>query len=390
MSVMMADHSGLNMQDSDIPGFLELLPFGSSVDLRFNRLTHSSIAPLVRHLQNDADARFVVNGNSFGFDIFYEVLQDMGEVDLIRARRLNMSSTDSEWRIEKLALTAKEGDRIIQFEDIIEKTVRLLDKGSLQMIAGDAANRLAIAEILSAGVLTDKRINDVLSAGILTDNRINDVSEQMRKLQSSVVSLTKWHLNQTSLFESVITNSFAKYLISHGYTDVTILTDKNQRCAPQMTSLRKDSSASRRDADRRQTNAFEWDGVICCDHLGERKLFLIEAKTTVAIYSISDMEGRIDKTKKFIEDCGSFEDHGMSQKKPVKKEANRVLRAIWGAFSDCSIEAVIASTVFTEEHLSAISNKKYFGMCINEESYHVIHGGEESPLFQIDEADIQN
>jgi hypothetical protein len=320
--------------------------------------------------------------------------------------------------IEKLALTANEGDRIIQFEDIIEKTVRLLDKGSLQMIAGDAANRLAIAKILSAGVLTDKRINDVLSAGVLTDkrindvlsagvltdkrindvlsagiftdNRIDDVSEQMRKLQSSVVSLTKWHLNQTSLFESVITNLFAKYLISHGYTDVTILTDKNQRCAPQMTSLRKDPSASQRDADRRQTNAFEWDGVICCDHLGERKLFLIEAKTTVAIYSIGDMEGRIEKTKKFIEDCGSFEDHGMSQKKPVKKEANRVLRAIWGAFSDCSIEAVIGSTLFTEEHLGAISDKKYFGMCINEESYRVIHGGEESPLFQIDEADIQN
>ncbi len=154
-----------------------------------------------------------------------------------------------------------------------------------------------------------------------------------------------------------------------------------------MVVRREKSSALQRNDERKLTNAFQWDGVIFCDYYGERKLFLVEAKTTVAVFSISDMKARIDKTKKFIESCPDldkhFEDNRSTarQKNPAKKaandakyEANSILRALWGAFSDCSIEAVIAGTTFTPKNMSEIEENNYFGICMDEETYRIFNG----------------
>ncbi len=184
--------SNSHLTDETIVPFLRDLPIGTYVNFSFNRLTSKSVELMVRYLQTDPTSRFEVGSNAFGFDNFYEVLKSMGEEDLIRARRINMSSNDADWRIEQLALDAKLDKRIIQFEDIIEKTLSLITTEASQRVADNEISRARISQILD--LIEVQRM-----AGLRIDKRIEDVSEQMRKLGDSVLGVTKWHANRIHL-----------------------------------------------------------------------------------------------------------------------------------------------------------------------------------------------
>ena len=292
----------------------------------------------------------------------------MNATELINERKLNMSYTDQEWRIERLAVEAKKHDRILQIEELNAATSRLLQEFSKanteafehqrqKNAEADERQRKINAEAV-AEAAERQRVNDAKNAEADERHRqaVAEAAERDRKFHEKmdaqnqgIVDVLNWQKHQNDSFEDLITSVLEKFLVKQGFVVLKTM-DKKSR-----TILGMPPAFER---------GVQWDGVVYCSKDGAKFLYLVEAKSHLKEKAINGMDPRIERTEAFIKLCAE----GVL---PLK-DSQIVMCNDWRLFAGATVRGAIGATAMTGNMLEKITKKGLLSVCSDLETYTVV------------------
>jgi hypothetical protein len=371
----------------------------NNVNLSFQHLTRHSIPMLVRWLRDYTGnpPSICVKGNWFSFDDFYSELSALNALDFISNRRLTMSSTEQEWRMECLALEAKKNDRILQLSEVIKETSQVVKETDQKL-----ASRIdAFGEfVLRFGEKLDKeheerKARDDEYFRKLAEERAKEREEFDRKMakereeydqkrakdreefdrkyvnnQTGIKRIEGWRRNYTSAFETVVGAVLREWLYKQGYRDIDELTEQMHQIPTTKITPK----------------GTEWDGVIWCRHISDADadadtnkwhLFLVEAKTNMLMKYITEKPEAVETTLDFIAKAHS----GDIQRNTKNNTKVIQTAACWAVYHNMEVHVVFGAHAFDMAMIAEIEKHRYIRICLNDDLYHVFdEDGKQSEL----------
>ena len=340
---------------------LSSLPRTAFVDLRFNRITVAGLQQVVTWLKSRPAVSVCVTGNLFAFDAFYSTLKDMDAIDFVVQRRLNMSYTDQEWRIEQLALERKQNDRILQIEDTLASASRIIvesAKASAKATTeADERHRKVLEAAKEAAKEADERRRKAIAeaderrrkAMAEAEERDREFHKRLDKQNKTVSDMVGWQRNQNDAFEDIVSGALEKFLVKHGF-QILQNVPRVHRMVPSMRPIYE--------------VGVEWDGIVHCRKGTDRYVYLVEAKSHVKEDHISGMVPRIQRTKEFIALCANGT-------LPDKNKYTSMCYS-WALLQGAAVRGVVGASVFPGDVRAMAADLGFVTVSADLESYTVL------------------
>jgi hypothetical protein len=325
MTCLQFDFSSQLKKDSDVESLWLKLPGGAFADFSYNRLTISSLKLMASFLVSDPTQKCCVRGNDFTFDDFYEALSVMKAQNLFYERRICMSQTDIEWRIEQLAFNIKVSETLLQSTaELINSHSNKSELGKLPCTKN--GDNVEFDRLVESNRIRDERFEKLFAKYIIVDNNPSNANDG----KVSAISADG--------FISVVEEAMCNHLLNEG-CDMPCLLPAHLLHLPNMVNGKGE---------------IKWDSAISCKKNGDKlpTVFLIEEIKSVDIAEIHRMQVRINSTRKFIVLCKTTP--------PEKvKGFQKKLFSIWAAFNNCTIRGVFGAPSFTDSQAADMDDSSF-------------------------------
>jgi hypothetical protein len=337
MTCLQFDFSSQSKKDSDVESLWLKLPVGAFADFSYNRLTISSLKLMASFLASDPTQKCCVRGNDFAFDDFYEVLSVMKAQNLFYERRICMSQTDIEWRIEQLAFNIKVSETLLQSTaELIHSHTNKIELGKLP--STKHGYNFEFDRLVESNRIRDERFEKLFAKFIVLDNSSPNAD------RGTVSVLSEELLKSTDDFISVVNEVMCKHLLNEG-CDMPSQLPAHLLHLPLMADDGEEVC---------------WDSVIFCKKSGENlpTVFLIEEIKAVNLAVIHRMQMKINSTRKFIVMCKA--------NLPEKVECFRKKSfSVWAAFNNCTIRGVFGAPSFTDAQIAVMDDSSFMRINLN-------------------------
>jgi hypothetical protein len=337
MTCLQFDYSSQLKKDSDVESLWSNLPGGAFADFSYNRLTIDSLKLMASFLVSDPTQKCCVRGNDFTFDDFYEVLSGMKAHNLFYERRICMSQTDIEWRIEQLAFNIKVSDALLQSTaELINSHTNTSELRNLP--STKHGDNVEFDSLVESNRIRDERFERLFAKYITAEYGPSNADD------GTVSVLSEELLNTADDFIGVVEEVMCKHLLNVGC---------DMPCQLPVHLLHLPHEA-------KDQEEIDWDSVIFCKKRGDSlpTVFLVEEIKSVDIGVIHSMQTRINSTRKFIVMCKNTPTESVEC-------SQRKLFSVWAAFNNCTIRGVFGAPAFTDSQVAEIDDSSFMRINYN-------------------------
>lgn len=337
MTCLQFDYSSQLKKDSDVESLWSKLPGGAFADFSYNRLTISSLKLMASYLVSDPTQKCCVRGNDFTFDDFYDVLSGMKAQNLFYERRICMSQTDIEWRIEQLAFNIKVSETLLQSTaELINSHTNSSERGNLP--SKKHRDNVEFDSLVESNRIRDERFEKLFAKFLVVDDILTNADD------GTVSVLSEEVLKSTDDFVSVVEEVMCRHLLNEG-CDMPCQLPAHLLQLPHEVDDQQELS---------------WESAIFCKKSGDNlpTVFLVQGIKSDDIAVIHRMQMRINSTRKFIVMC---------KRTPLQEveDSHKKLFSVWSAFNNCTIRGVFGAPSFTDSQIVEIDDSSFMRINLN-------------------------